>query len=31
MEFHYREMNTGRVGVVDPADLERLTPRRLND
>ena len=26
-EFHYREMNTGRVGVVDPADLERLTPR----
>ena len=30
-EFHYREMNTGRVGVVNPADLERLTPRKLND
>ena len=28
-EFHYREMNTGRVGVVDPADLERLTPREV--
>ena len=28
-EFHYREMNTGRVGVVNPADLERLTPREI--
>lgn len=28
-ELHYREMNTGRVGVVNPADLERLTPREV--
>ncbi|MEC7605244.1 MAG: 2OG-Fe(II) oxygenase family protein [Pseudomonadota bacterium] len=28
-DFHYREMNTGRVGVVNPADLERLTPREI--
>ena len=28
-EFHYREMNTGRVGVVNPADLEQLTPREI--
>ncbi|MBK51490.1 MAG: hypothetical protein CMQ45_03790 [Gammaproteobacteria bacterium] len=28
-EFHYREMNTGKVGVINAADLERLTPREV--
>lgn len=28
-ELHYREMNTGRVGVIDPEHLEGLTQREI--
>ena len=28
-EFHYREVKTGRVGIIDAASLEGLTPREV--
>jgi len=28
-EFHYREMNSGRVGIIDPHNFADLTPRQV--